>query len=125
MTTVSTVLVVVEDEPDFRVLIRAALREDPRIELSGEVTTVEEAVALARASEPALIILDHNLEGEMVGIDAAPKLKAASPDTKILLFTAYDVAAEARREPAIDGFLRKDDVAKLLATVRGLLGLDA
>jgi len=117
-------LVMVEDDPDYRLLIRVAIGVDPRFEMSGEAPSVETGIELAREAHPRLIILDHDLEGEMVGLSAAPKLKAAAPDAKILLFTAYDLEAEARREPAIDAYLRKDDIAKLLPTAQRLLGLE-
>jgi two-component system response regulator DesR len=117
-------LVMVEDDPDYRLLIRVAIGVDPRFEMSGEAPSVETGIELAREAHPRLIILDHDLEGRMVGLSAAPKLKAAAPDAKILLFTAYDLEAEARREPAIDAYLRKDEIGKLLPTAQRLLGLE-
>jgi hypothetical protein len=60
----------------------------------------------------------------MVGLSAAPQLKEAAPESKILLFTAYDLEAEARREPAVDAYLRKDEIGKLLPTAQRLLGLE-
>jgi len=124
MTTTRSVLLVVEDEPDFRKLIRLSLEDDPRIQSSGEATTAQEAIDVARNSHPDLVILDNYLEGTINGLEAAPMLKAAAPDSKILLFTAYDLSAQARREPAIDAFLRKDDIKKLLPVAQRLLGLD-
>jgi two-component system, NarL family, response regulator DesR len=124
MTAGRNDLVMVEDDPDYRLLIRITIGVDPRFEMSGEAPSVETGIELAREAHPRLIILDHNLEGEMVGLSAASKLKAAAPDAKILLFTAYDLEAEARREPAIDAYLRKDDIGKLLPTAQRLLGLE-
>jgi two-component system, NarL family, response regulator DesR len=117
-------LVLVEDDPDYRLLIRVALGVDPRFEMSGEAPSIERGIELAREAHPRLIILDHDLEGELVGLSAAPQLKAAAPDSKILLFTAYDLEAEARREPAVDAYLRKDEIGKLLPTAQRLLGLE-
>jgi DNA-binding NarL/FixJ family response regulator len=117
-------LVMVEDDPEYRLLIRVTLAADPRFQMSGEAPTVQTAIELAQEVEPRLIILDHNLQGEMVGLSAAPKLKAAAPEAKILLFTAHDLEQEASREPAIDAFVRKDDLAKLLPTAQRLLGLE-
>ena len=120
----SNILIAVEDDPAFQVLIRATLAEEAELDIYEEMpATVDRALEIAREVQPKLIILDHNLDGEMVGLSAAPKLKEAAPDAKILLFTAYDIEAEARREPAIDEFLRKDDVDQLLTTSNRLLGL--
>lgn len=55
---------------------------------------------LARARlVPGLIIFDHFIDGPVTGLDAAPALKAAAPAAKILLFSAHDLAADARRSP--------------------------
>lgn len=124
MTVRPNILVAIEDDPAFQVLIRATLGEEPELDVFDEMpATVDRALEIAREVQPKLIILDHNLGGEMVGLGAAPKLKEAAPGAKILLFTAYDIGAEARREPAVDAFLRKDDIDKLLATSNRLLGL--
>lgn len=117
-------LIVVDDDPDIRMLVRAVISGDARLELTGEAVSADEAIQLAGSVAPQLILLDHSLEGATTGLKAAPALKAAAPDAKILLFTAYDMAADANREPAVDGFLRKDEVAKLVPMITRLLGLD-
>lgn len=117
------VFVVVEDEPDMRALISLTLGRDPRLELLGEAASAEEALAVLDTCEPGLIILDHGIEGDVMGLDAAPLLKAKAPQAKILLFTAFDMRSEASREPAVDEFLRKDRIGDLLATVQRMLGL--
>jgi DNA-binding NarL/FixJ family response regulator len=123
--TGSVVLVAVEDDPDFQKLIRLTLGDDPRLTMSGEMpTTIEAAVDVAKKLAPRLIVLDHRLEGRMVGLKGARKLKKAAPDAKILLFSAYDLATEARKEPAIDAYLHKDQVDALLPTALRLAGLD-
>jgi DNA-binding NarL/FixJ family response regulator len=120
----SSVLAIVEDEPDVRMLVRVTLSRDPRLEILGEVTSAEEAIELADVSQPGVVVLDHSLDGEMTGLQAAPLIKRASPDSRIVLFTAYDMAAEARDEPAIDAYLRKDRISELVTVVDGLLGLE-
>ncbi|HUP85672.1 MAG TPA: response regulator [Acidimicrobiales bacterium] len=115
---------IVEDQPDMCVLIRLALTRDPRLQAAGEASSADEALALLDECEPALIILDHSIEGEMMGLEAAPLLKAKAAGSKILLFTAHDMSGEAASEPAVDAFLRKDRIDQLLATAQRLLGLD-
>lgn len=117
------VLVIVEDEEDIRMLIRMMLREDPRIELFGEAASAREAIELARTAHPGLIILDHSIEGDIMGLQAAPLLKEVAPEAKILLFTAFDLRDEAAAEPAIDEFLSKSNMDRLLPTVQAMLGL--
>jgi DNA-binding NarL/FixJ family response regulator len=119
------VLVLVEDEADVRTLVRALLSPDPRLEITGEAASAEEAIELARSVEPGLIILDHMLDGQITGLEAAPELKTAAPNAKILLYSALDLRREARQEPAVDAFLSKDQPIKLLPLAQQLLGLDA
>ncbi|HWC13491.1 MAG TPA: response regulator [Actinomycetota bacterium] len=117
------VLVVVEDDPGMRVLITELLREDERLHLSGEITNLEDAIEAARTTQPDLMILDHFIEGEVMGLQAAPMLKEAAPEACIVLFTSHDLSVEADREPSIDAFLLKRDMNQLLPTVRRVLGL--
>jgi DNA-binding NarL/FixJ family response regulator len=117
------VFVVVEDEPDMRALIGLTLRRDPRLEIVGEAASAEEALAILDSCEPGLIILDHGIEGDLMGLQAAPLLKAKAPNALILLFTAFDMQQEATREPAVDEFLRKDRIFELLPTVQRMLGI--
>jgi DNA-binding NarL/FixJ family response regulator len=117
------VFIVVEDEPDMRVLIAVTLARDPRLELVGEASSAREALELLDTVEPGLIVLDHSIEGDMMGLEAAPLLKAKAPRAKILFFTAYDMRREAQAEASIDAYLRKDNINLLLTVVRELLDL--
>jgi DNA-binding NarL/FixJ family response regulator len=119
------VFVVVEDEPDMRMLVRLMLTRDPRLEVLGEAASAREALELLETVEPGLIVLDHGIEGDIMGLQAAPLLRAKAPSSKILLFTAYDMQAEANAEPAVDAFLRKDRIAALLPTCLRLLDIEA
>jgi DNA-binding NarL/FixJ family response regulator len=115
---------IIEDEPDMRLLIRLALTRDRRFEPIGEASSADAALAMLDDRAPVLIVLDHSIEGSMMGLEAAPLLKAKAAGVKILLFTAYDMSAEAAAEPAVDGYLRKDRIEQLLPTALQLLGLD-
>lgn len=117
------VLVIVEDEADMRMMIRAILTSDDRLEVVGEAASAAEAIEIARTSDPGLVILDHSIEGDLMGLDAAPLIKKVAPKAKILMFSAFDLEAEAAAEPTIDAFLRKTDVRLLLPAVREMLDL--
>ncbi len=114
-------LVVVDDDPAIRQLIQAILQQDGNMEICGEAETAEQAIESARQTQPDIAILDHYIHGKILGIDAAPLLKAVAPKMKILLFTSHDLLVEAGCEPAIDGFLSKQDVTKLLSKVKEML----
>lgn len=120
-----TVMLVVEDDLDVRLLVKVALRRDPRIEINGEVSSAEEAIEHCRQVTPGLVILDHMLDGDMSGLEAAPLIKEIAPGAKILLFSALDLDRQARAESAVDGFLLKTKFDQLLSTCQKLLGLEA
>src|SRR5262245_45646850 len=117
------VLVIVEDDPDMRMMVRSILSVEHRLELVGEAASAAEAIEVAKTADPGLIILDHSIEGDIMGLQAAPLLKQVAPLAKILLFTAFDMRVEAMAEPAVDGFLSKSQVRELLPTVRRMMGL--
>lgn len=119
-----TVMMVIEDDPDVRLLVKVALRRDPRIEINGEASSAEEAIEHCRQVSPGLVILDHMLEGDMSGLEAAPLIKEIAPGAKILLFSALDLDRQARADSAVDGFLLKTKFDELLPTCQKLLGLD-
>jgi DNA-binding NarL/FixJ family response regulator len=118
------VLVVVEDDRDMQLLIQLTLQVDSRLEISGCAATAAAAIELARETQPALVILDHFIDGDVMGLEAAPAIKDAAPDAQVLLFTSHDLKIEARREPSVDEFLLKRDIAELMPTVQRLLGLE-
>lgn len=117
------VLCAVEDDPHMRFLIRSVLSLDDRIEVRGDAEDLEGAIVAVRNEQPDLIVLDHFIRGTVMGLQAAPLLKAEAPAALVLLFTSHDLAVEVGREPAIDGYLRKGDIGQLLPTVRQMLGL--
>ena len=117
-------ILIVEDDLDMQFLIQSVLTTDPRLEPVAKTSNAMEAVALTLEVGPALVILDHGLEGEIMGLRAAPMIKALAPDVRIILFTSQDLSLEVHREPAIDVYLPKTDLNKLLHTVQRLLGLE-
>lgn len=117
------VLVVIEDDPGMRLLIREILGEDDRLEIGGEISTFEEALAETKKNPPDVLVIDHYIEGDVMGLEAAPRLKDVAPAAKIILFTSHDLSVEASREPAVDVYLPKKELSRLLPTVQELLGL--
>lgn len=115
---------VVEDDLDMQFLIQLKLNADPRLRSCGAATNSTDAIALAHDIERGVVILDHFIEGQVMGLQAAPLLKAAAPNMPIILLTSHDLAIEASREPAIDAYLRKSDMKKLLPTALRLLGFE-
>ena len=119
------VLVVVEDDPDVQFLVETIFAMDSRFALASVADSAEVALEAARTSEPGVIVLDHGLAGELTGLEAAPRLKAVAPQSKIIVFTARaELRGPAEAEPAVDAFLLKTDAEKLLPLAQHLTGLD-
>lgn len=102
-------IVVVDDHRFMRELISAMLgRQDGRYKVVADGGDAKSAIAACAKLRPDLLILDINLPDES-GIDAVSKLRKVSPDTKILLCTAYvtdDRVLDALRSGA-HGFVEK------------------
>jgi DNA-binding NarL/FixJ family response regulator len=62
-----------------------------------EATSGEEAITLAQAISPRLVIMDIGLPG-MTGIEAAQDIKIALPATQVVMLSIYD--DEAHRADA-------------------------
>lgn len=117
-------LVIVEDDLDVQYLIETIFSVDPRFAVAGAVTTAEEAVALAKESEPELIVLDHRLDGKLTGFEAVQQFKQVAPNAKIIIFTAHaDLKARVDADPSVDAFLLKTDPGRLLPVAQKLTNL--
>jgi len=114
---------VIEDDLDLQVLVQLKFRADTRTKFCGAATNSTDAIELVSGTDPGVIVLDHFIEGQVMGLQLAPLIKAVAPNSRIILFTSHDLALEVSREPAIDAYLRKSDLAKLLPTAQRLAGL--
>ena len=112
---------IVDDQPDVRSIVRLLL-ERAGVEIGFEAGTAEDALRQVGPDCDGVIILDHNLDGELTGLAAAPLLKERAPAVSIVLFSALDLAAPAAAEPAVAAFVRKDrihDLPQIVASVGG------
>lgn len=80
-------VLVVDDDPDMRMLLRLQVEADERLELVGLVEDGEKAVGLAKKHGPDVVVLD--LMMPVLGGEAAlPKIREAAPGAKVILYTA-------------------------------------
>ena len=115
---------VIEDDLDLQSLVKLKFRSDTRLQFCGAATNSIDAIELVRGANLGVVVLDHFIEGQIMGLELAPFIKAVAPNARIILFTSHDLELEASREPAIDAYLRKSNLAKLLPTALRLLGLE-
>lgn len=117
-----TVRVVVADD---QALLRAGLRgivdSAPDLTVVGEAGTGSQAVALARAESPDVVLMDIRMP-DMDGIEAT-RLITADGDTKVLILTTFDLDeyVYAALRGGASGFLLKDTRPReLLDAVRAV-----
>jgi DNA-binding NarL/FixJ family response regulator len=81
-------VVVIDDHPVVCRGVALLLQGQEEVVLAGSARSGEEAVALVRQTQPDLVLLDLRLP-DMLAPEVVPRLRLASPDTKIVVFTAY------------------------------------
>jgi two-component system, response regulator PdtaR len=80
-------ILIVEDETLTAMALEAYL-QDKGLRSLGFVATGEEAVEMARAERPDLILMDYSLAGKMSGIEAARAIEA-EVRTAIVVISGY------------------------------------
>ena len=118
-------VLVVDDDPDYRLLVRLALAPDSGFEVVAEAGDGDTAVTEAEREQPDLVLLDCTLPGADA-FDVLPALRAAAPDARIVLVSGHDPAdlRVASRSVGAVGYLTKETPARRLpAELQALLGL--
>ena len=118
-------VLVVDDDPFIRRLITTTLEDVGQFEMH-EAADGQEAVQLARATEPRLVFMDVDMP-RLDGIAACRELRSAPPTTGttiVMLTAAHGDDVERRAEEAgADLFLTKPfSPLELLRIVAGLNG---
>ncbi|HEY7127502.1 MAG TPA: response regulator transcription factor [Ktedonobacterales bacterium] len=100
-------LLIADDHPMFRFGLRALLHTKPGCEVVGEAQTGEEALELAAALEPDLILMDIHLPG-INGIQATRRILGQHPHIGILIITMFeDETLFAAMRAGAKGYLLK------------------
>jgi DNA-binding NarL/FixJ family response regulator len=102
-------VLIVDDDPDYRLLVRLALATDPRFELVGEAEDGSMAAAAATLCQADLALLDCSMPGADA-FDALPAIRRARPRCRVVLLSGH--ATEDLRTAAwssgVLGYLGKD-----------------
>jgi DNA-binding NarL/FixJ family response regulator len=111
----TTRVLVADDHHVVREGIRIVLEADPELEIVGEARDGAEALRLARALHPDVVVLDLVMPGSG-GLAAIGPMRTELPETEILVLTSAQDSASvvaAIRSGAI-GYLTKDTGAEEL-----------
>ena len=125
----SITVVIADDQALVRAGFRALVDSEPDLEVVGEASTGEEAVAVVKATNPDVVLMDVRMPA-MDGLEATRRILAPPNEsaTRILMLTTFDLdeyVFEAIRAGA-SGFLLKDTPPnELLLAIRVIAGGDA
>ena len=89
MVIVMTRLIVADDAPFIREIVRAIVAKIGGISLVGEAVNGEEAVELALKLKPDVILMDIIMPKKS-GIEATKEIIKALPETRIIAFSTAD-----------------------------------
>lgn len=110
-------VIVVDDEPPVRGLLRDLLRLLPGPEVVGEAGNVQEAVRLIHRVKPQVVFLDIEMPG-YTGLQLLDFFNEEEIDFEIIFVTAYDeYAIQAFKLAAFDYLLKPVDEDLLAATL--------
>jgi DNA-binding NarL/FixJ family response regulator len=112
-----TRVLVVEDHPLLRSIIRIACEQTPGLEMVGELDNASSALEACRELAPDVILLDLSLPGEFQGLDLARAIRNEGLPVRILVLTAR-TDQEALFESVIigvEGYLEKASGVRVIA----------
>ena len=113
-------LLLVDDRPTVRRGLRIWLALQPDLEVVGEASHGAEAISLARALRPDVVLMDVEMPG-MDGISATAALRSLAPQSAVVILTLHDDAATRTRarEVGAAAFVAKHQMEEtLLAEIR-------
>ena len=122
MTTAAAITTVLaDDHPIFRDGLVRTLEESGAFSVLGAAGSADEAVALVERHAPVLALLDISMPGG--GIEAARRVRAASPATRVAMLTVSESdedVAGALRAGAIGYVLKGISGAELIGVLAGI-----
>jgi DNA-binding NarL/FixJ family response regulator len=117
---IQTRVLIVDEQPLFRLGLAAALGTDGDFAVVGEAATGEEAVERTLALGPDVVVCNVELP-DTSGLEVARRLKVHRPDTPVILLSGTDdddQLFEAARVGAAGYFGKRTEPAPLLAGLR-------
>lgn len=110
-------VVLVDDNDDFRLLLRVHLEGDGDFVLVGEAADVFTAVQVAKATEPDVVILNLDMPTRD-GFDALPLVASASPATGVIVYSTEPRRLEALSAGAVTFLPKTTPPAAVLDAAR-------
>ncbi len=117
-------LLLVDDEARVRQGLRMCMAGEPDFEVIGEADEGTEAVELAAALQPDVVVMDVRMRG-LDGIGATRNLQDVLPGTRVVILSMHDdtktrTAAQAAGASAFVG--KQEGIARLFDVIRAIAG---
>ena len=107
----SVTVLTVDDQAVFRRAAHDLIGATPGFEEVGQAASGPEALELAAALRPDLVLLDVRMQ-KMDGIETAQRLRAADPETVVVLISMNEVPEVATAVASgVAAHLRKQDLS--------------
>jgi DNA-binding NarL/FixJ family response regulator len=116
-------ILIADDHELFRRGLAAELTQVPGWVVAGEAGNGRDAVELAAALKPDLVVLDLTMP-ELNGLEAARKIISANPAARVLILTAHESEQLVREvlSAGAQGYVLKSDAGRILiAALQSLL----
>lgn len=108
-------VLLIEDDPDFRYLIRQVVQKCDALSFVGAAGRGDEGVALAQALRPRVALIDLGLPGLMDGVEAARMIRL-STEARVLILTSCEdteTIIRASRQAFASGYVFKSQCQTL------------
>jgi DNA-binding NarL/FixJ family response regulator len=103
----ATRVLLVDDVVDVRRLVRTSLRFRGGFDVVAEASNGAEAVRLAEALHPDIVVLDLGLP-DLAGHEVLTRIREVSPRSKVVVFSGVDAPEGAWIVDQVEGYVLKD-----------------
>jgi CheY-like chemotaxis protein len=113
---------IVDDQADIRLLLRAVFESTSDVVIACEAATGDEALDIIETCDPRVVVLDQMMPG-LNGVETAERMLARRPGQLVVLCSAYldeEIEQEAK-DVGIAALVHKDDVRELPSVIHGLV----